>query len=539
MSGISFNSSTVNTNAYVADANKNYTKDRAVNLDNTSLTTLKKDLAGAVETAGTSKTNQIFLSHTVNGKTITEKIDLNDPKNKQAVEDLLGQIKEGFTLSSLKFTPAASLKSSSNLSTSATNVTVTNNERAATRDANDGKDPQFKSLSENSENFISYDEKTGAIKGFSVVTDKSTLDSNTGKYSTKLEPTPEGVGATQMQDLIKNDFTRYNKSIIDKFPKEADGSISDATVDKFVKALQGLPGNSGNTSVTPENARELLSYVHNGQNTSGKVKVDELQGLLKSMTGKTGDNISGANNLKLDGRYGFATTLQVRSLSAMLDTPTLLKGNPVILMDTSGSMSGEMKDLSRTVGQIIDPNNTYKIGRFGDTGNGGSDMEWVSSKAGVISEGVKVNTTDANTTKTLLGDMSTKYGAKAKGGTESSIRAGYLALRDANLPKAATQENILLFTDEGDKGKSDFDNLIKLASAKNYKPIVVYHNDKTNMYYAIDLTTLKADLAAKGTSIDKMGGSGPNNSDTYEIDWSKVVSTLNTPAKPDIKSLSL
>lgn len=541
MSGISFNSSNVNTNAYVADAKKHYNKDRAVDLENTNINELKKDLEGAVNTATTSGTNQVFISRNVNSQMVTEKIDLNDPKNKAAIDNLLGQIKDGFKLSDIKFsaTSTANLSSSSNLTASTTNVTVTNNEKIAARDASSGKDPQFKALSQNTENFIAYESNSGKIKGYQMVDEKSNYDKLTGKYSTSLKTNVEGVNEPQMQNIIKNDFVKYNASIIEKFPKEADNSFSDPTIDKFVKALQALPDNADNQNITPDNAKKLLSYVHDGQNPSGKVVVAELQGLLKSMTGETGKNISDANNLKIDGRYGFATTLQVRSISAMLDTTPLLKGNPVILMDTSASMSQEMRALSNTVGQIVDPKNTYKIGRFGDTGHNGRDVQWNSLKNAQVSEESNLtNSTSMNSTstKSLLGEMSKKYGTNSKGSDESSVRAGFLALQ--KLPPAPQKENLLLFTDEGDNNKADFKNLIKEANNKNYNPVVIYHDDKSKLYYAIDLSKLDTNLTEKGSSIDKMTGKGSNDQ-VYEISWNKVVESLNIQGKSDIKSLSL
>ena len=139
-----------------------------------------------------------------------------------------------------------------------------------------------------------------------------------------------------------------------------------------------IPGNSGNSLLVDDAmAKELLSYIHTGKNTSGVTDVKELQVLLNQLTGQSGKDINNKNNpVKVDDAYGYATTLQVRSLAAAVTEKPLLSGNPIVIVDGSASMMAEIDQLENSLTELAGTDSKFSLGRFGDIK---SDLFWVSS----------------------------------------------------------------------------------------------------------------------------------------------------------------
>lgn len=544
MSDISFSpAQTFGTTGYVKEARTNVTTDNVVNLDNTDKAKLKEDLKGAQATG-----TKIFLTHTVQGKTVTEVIDLTKKENKDALKSLMTSIDSpDFKLANVKFTP----KTETTTSTTKTETTTSSDQTATTRRVNmkvsdyeqiakaDKSDTQFQKLYEYPQNFITYDPATGKITGAQIVADGETKRAADGNLQTSKTDAP--VTETTMDELIVNDFKKYASPPLTELFTNDEKGIKD-----FVQALKNIPGNANNPNINEKNAKELLSYIHTGKNTSGKVDVKQLQQLLNGLTGKTGGTISDKNNPPGgDDKYGFATTLQVRSLAAMIPK-NILSGNPVILVDTSGSMKKELGELTSTMGQIVNKGGTYHIGRFGDTGQIGvdknnkpvyeNDMNWKTDgdndSKNKVNKGVDAKTAIDGLNKISKEDIN-------KGSNESGIRAGLLALGE--LEKTSTPENLLMFTDEGDKGLGDLGKLLSQARDKGYRPIIIYHNDTTNKYSAIDLTT----IGDKISEYNSKHPDAPLNLSTsfkngeYQIDWKLVISKLGIPQENQIKDLKI
>jgi hypothetical protein len=235
-------------------------------------------------------------------------------------------------------------------------------EKIAKNDAKDGKDPQYQVLSKNERNFLIVDPDTGNIRGYYDANNPNgtTVQKNekgvTISVSGNGVALPEGM-PTNIKDVIKQDFSRYGANLVKKFPNNEEGAK------ELLKALSTLPGNKDNKNLTLENAKELLSYIHTGANTQGKSNVQQLQCLLRGMTGDKSVDISNKNNPKGgDNAYGYATTLQVRSLDAYISKncgsasvqitvddsiPPLLRGKHVFLIDRSGSMAAEIANLRK------------------------------------------------------------------------------------------------------------------------------------------------------------------------------------------------
>jgi len=197
-------------------------------------------------------------------------------------------------------------------------ASCTDYEERAKNDADRGEDPQYHVLSKNKRNFLVVDQETGNIRGYydadnsNGTTVKKDKNGVIISVSGNVAPLPEGM-PTNIRDVIKQDFSRYGTNLVEMFPNNEEGAK------KLLEALSRIPGNEENQNLTLENVRELLSYIHTGANTQGKSNVQELQRLLTGMTGSTGVDISDKNNPKGgDNAYGYATTLQVRSLGAYI-----------------------------------------------------------------------------------------------------------------------------------------------------------------------------------------------------------------------------
>jgi len=149
-------------------------------------------------------------------------------------------------------------------------------ESRASKDAYEGKDPQYKALSENDDNFLIIDPESGRVKGYynaknpngtEVIKNGQGVVTSVKGDGVKLTGMPENI-----KDVIKQDFTRYGTNLVKNFPNDKEG----VGAKKFLEALKTIPGNQKNANLTLENAKELLSYIHTGANTQGKVDVRQL-----------------------------------------------------------------------------------------------------------------------------------------------------------------------------------------------------------------------------------------------------------------------
>jgi len=432
----------------------------------------------------------------------------------------------------------------------------TDYEQRATQDARSGQDPQYQVLSKDPKNFLIVDQDTGNIRGYYDRNNPNgtVVNKNANRVTTSVRgnglPLPEGM-PTNIKDVIKQDFARYGANLVNKFPNNEDGAK------KFLEALSNIPGNKNNRNLTLDNAKELLSYIHTGANTEGKANVQQLQCLLRGMTGETGIDISDKNNPKGgDNAYGYATTLQVRSLDAFIasceptsveitanDKPPLLRGNPVFLIDRSGSMKQETSSLSQTIGKFLEDGGNYRIATYQDSGVQG-DLRLVNNGQGMDSRKALQQLTNQN-------NFSNSSGI---GNQESGIRNANQLLNSLPNNNGNPTENLIMFTDEADtlvpglapdglnNGKrgvqlaeQQFDNMIKNAKEKNYKPVVIFHNDQTNQYVAIDLTNLKQKLAEKGKSFADVCSFYQNKGTA--IDFNKVASILGLEWKTKMEDL--
>jgi hypothetical protein len=176
------------------------------------------------------------------------------------------------------------------------------------------KDKQYVTLKADKENYLKYD-KSGNVTGVRVARNVTTK--------------PEDLGInTKLSEVIKADFTK-NGNIDEIFPNTEEGAK------KFLEALKKLPGNESNPP-TLQDAKDLLNFIHTGTDGKGTRPtpvnqdgslgkppgpVQRLQILLEKCCGTMGEDIRGKNTPKGgDDHYGYATTLQIRALSAELST---------------------------------------------------------------------------------------------------------------------------------------------------------------------------------------------------------------------------
>ena len=156
-----------------------------------------------------------------------------------------------------------------------------------------------------------------------------------------------------MKDVIMNDFAKYaNPPLKTTFPNNEQG------VKDLKESLGKLSG--AKQPIQDNDVKELLSYVHKGTGSDGKVNVKNLQNLLENLSGDIGTQIRGKNTPTGDNKYGYATTLQVRSLAGAIsevpaknfvetgkisikDDPELSKIKKwIIVGDSSGSMQNKL-----------------------------------------------------------------------------------------------------------------------------------------------------------------------------------------------------
>lgn len=427
----------------------------------------------------------------------------------------------------------------------------------ASEDAKNGKDPQFKALFKNEKNFLIVDQNTGDIKGFyDKDTDggKTKVNKNDKGVTTSVvgngNKLPEGM-PTNIKDVIKEDFGRYGANLVSKFPNNEEGAK------KFLEALSTIPGNNGNKNISLDNAKELLSYIHTGANTEGKANVQQLQCLLRGMTGDKGIDISNKNNpVGGDNAYGYATTLQVRSLDAFInkncepasleitvsDKPPLLKGNPIFLIDRSGSMQSETSSLSKTLGKFLEDGGNYRVATYQDNSSKTGDLRLVNNG----------QTMDSKKTLEQLSNKQNFSNTQNVGNQESGIKNTSQLLNSGKIPDNTGNptENIIMFTDELDTlvsgavgpgtlkvAEDNFDKMINAAKDKNYKPVVIFNagSDSAPKYIAVDLSTLKDKLAEKGKKFSDVCSTYEGNT---ALDFNKINSILNLKSETQMEKLT-
>ncbi len=244
------------------------------------------------------------------------------------------------------------------------NAKVTDYENKASKDASEGKDQQYQVLSKNKLNYIPYDPQTGKVTNIQTQNGKVPFEGN-------------------MKDIITNDFKKYAQpSLSESFPNNEKG------VTDFKSALEKLPGVK--SPVKENDVKELLSYIHTGAGSEGNVNVKKLQVLLENLTGDMGTKIREKNtSTGGDDHYGYATTLQVRSLAGAVNeqkpeiksTPfsatgevsvkdTQTKGIKTWMMvgDSSGSMQSKLDVFGKLFAnkEIFEPNAKFNIGASQD-----------------------------------------------------------------------------------------------------------------------------------------------------------------------------
>lgn len=253
-------------------------------------------------------------------------------------------------------------------------IKVKDFEQKAVSDGRAGNDFQFKALYESNgkdneptpQNFITYDKNTGKITGAQLVKPGETRRGEDGKLITSKAKSPLPAEVTDMKGLIINDFKAYaNPSLTQVFPNNETG------LKDFLNSLKNIPGNQSNKYLTESNAKDLLNYIHTGQSTSGKVNVKQLQQLLGNLTGPEGLVIHDKNTpVQGDDKYGYSTTLQVRSLGALL-TPEnfsiegninkqMSYSNVFVLKDMSSSTNNMRKEQTANIKDKVANNPDFK-----------------------------------------------------------------------------------------------------------------------------------------------------------------------------------
>jgi hypothetical protein len=453
---------------------KDKTNDNIVNL-NAGNKDLLADLDGAMKSGNQGK---IFLTHVEKGKgTVTEMIDITKPENLKQIKAMINELKTNvdnpnFKLAPVSFEPAnADVKPNANSTSTSPkpkdfiDMKVNDFEKKASTDAKGGKDEQFKTLYEFPQNSITYNKATGEITGVDCVKQGETKVGQDGKLLTS-KTEPQGVFSGKMSDLIVNDFSRYASPPLSKMY-----SNDEAGAKKFMESLKGIPGNKDNPNITEKNALELLSYIHTGAGTDGKTDVKELQQLLNGLTGKTGGNISDKNNPPGgDDKYGFATTLQVRSLSASISPPVSTQEVKSWLssFDSSSSMAPKIAEYSNVIKNpaVFNPNATYTITKS-------QDDDEAANKANINKLRVGApNMSAAEATKQMANTGNFAYHNGQM--DESQVTQLLTNLQNSPpLPPDKQPGGLMIGTDAYDKRPANLSKLVDEAKAKGYSVIAV------------------------------------------------------------------
>lgn len=183
----------------------------------------------------------------------------------------------------------------------------------------DPDDKQYEILSKNKSNYIDYDSQGNAkgVHTFKNNPDGSPALKNGKPVYDKFVELPQGT-APNISDIIVNDFNKYADPPLAKtFPNNDKGA------NELFNALSKLDGVStqGKDALTINDVKDLLNFIHTGTDGKGiENSVKRIQNLLEKATGDIGTEIREKNTRTGgDDMYGYATTLQIRSLAGSIN----------------------------------------------------------------------------------------------------------------------------------------------------------------------------------------------------------------------------